>query len=951
MMTLWSTFVLATHRLWHQRLLNLCLLAGLVAAVALLSSIPLYAEAVHNHLLQGQLTEQGTALPPFAFVWRYIGAWHGDIGSTPYSLLDVYLSEQAPGVVGLPLQSQVRHVQTAKIRLFPVPDSQNFASREPLYWISVGFVTGLATHIQLLEGEFPTNSADEGVPVLISQTLANQLGLQVGEHYLLFSQPDGVPEDGGQIPLHISGVWRPLDPADPFWFYQPDAFDDVLLTSEAAFNQRVVSTLEAPISQAVWYQIYDGSLVRTDDVALLLSRAAMVEARVTALLEGTTLDTSPVPALQTYGRTARQLTMLLTIFAIPVVGLVFYFISLVAGIVVQRGQNEIAVLRSRGATREQILLIYLLEGLLVGFLGLAVGLALGQMLAGLMGRTRSFLVLALDTDFLPIVLSPAAWQFGLLGVLLSILTLLAPALLASRYTVVSYKWERARALLRPFWQRTFLDLFLLLPPLYGWYLLNQQGTITVPGSNDPLSNPLLFLAPALFCFALALLAARLFSWSTRSLAWLAAWQPAVTPLLILRQMARAASRYTGPLLLLSLTLSLAIFTASMALSLDEYLVDHIYFDTGADLRLAELGQDTETSSAGTVSDLSGQLTADQTGQEAGPRFLFLPVGEHLKVPGVVAAARVGDYSATSSIGGRQRSGRLLGIDRLDFPAVAFFRPDFAGGESLGSLMNRLGSASNHVLVSRSFLATNNLSIGEPLRLTVSTAGDFATLSLVVGGAFDLFPTHYPQDGPLFVGNLDYVHQGLGGTYPYDVWLATSAVPPGEEIVAGVRRLDITVVTVQDAHQRIREAQIRPERQGLFGLLSVGFLAAAVLTVLGFLLYAAISFQQRFVELGMLRAIGLSTGQMAAYLAGEQAVLIGAGMGSGTAVGVVAGRLFIPFLQVGDEQVPPFLVQIAWDQIFTIYALFGIMFLAAVAMLTLLLGRMRVFEAIKLGEAT
>jgi putative ABC transport system permease protein len=389
----------------------------------------------------------------------------------------------------------------------------------------------------------------------------------------------------------------------------------------------------------------------------------------------------------------------------------------------------------------------------------------------------------------------------------------------------------------------------------------------------------------------------------------------------------------------------------MALSLDEYLVDHIYFDTGADLRLAELGQDTETSSAGTVSDLSGQLTADQTGQEAGPRFLFLPVGEHLKVPGVVAAARVGDYSATSSIGGRQRSGRLLGIDRLDFPAVAFFRPDFAGGESLGSLMNRLGSASNYVLVSRSFLATNNLSIGEPLRLTVSTAGDFTTLSLVVAGAFDLFPTHYPQDGPLFVGNLDYVHQGLGGTYPYDVWLATSAVPPGEEIVAGVRRLDITVVTAQDAHQRIREAQIRPERQGLFGLLSVGFLAAAVLTVLGFLLYAAISFQQRFVELGMLRAIGLSTGQMAAYLAGEQAVLIGAGMGSGTAVGVVAGRLFIPFLQVGDEQVPPFLVQIAWDQIFTIYALFGVMFLAAVAMLTLLLGRMRVFEAIKLGEAT
>ena len=75
------------------------------------------------------------------------------------------------------------------------------------------------------------------------------------------------------------------------------------------------------------------------------------EARATALLDGTTLDTSPVGALENYGDAARLLTTLLTAFAIPIVGLVLYFISLIAGMVVQRGQNEIAVLRSRGATR------------------------------------------------------------------------------------------------------------------------------------------------------------------------------------------------------------------------------------------------------------------------------------------------------------------------------------------------------------------------------------------------------------------------------------------------------------------------------------------------------------------------------------------------------------------------------------------------------------------------
>ena len=54
-----SLVPLAARRLWSQRLLMLCLLLGLVAAVGLLSSIPLYADAAHNRLLQGELGSGG----------------------------------------------------------------------------------------------------------------------------------------------------------------------------------------------------------------------------------------------------------------------------------------------------------------------------------------------------------------------------------------------------------------------------------------------------------------------------------------------------------------------------------------------------------------------------------------------------------------------------------------------------------------------------------------------------------------------------------------------------------------------------------------------------------------------------------------------------------------------------------------------------------------------------
>jgi len=90
----------------------------------------------------------------------------------------------------------------------------------------------------------------------------------------------------------------------------------------------------------------------------------------------------------------------------------------------------------------------------------------------------------------------------------------------------------------------------------------------------------------------------------------------------------------------------------------------------------------------------------------------------------------------------------------------------------------------------------------------------------------------------------------------------------------------------------------PERQGLFGLLSVGFAAAAVLTVLGFLLYALFSFRRRVIEFGVLRAVGLSSGQMGLFLGWELAFLILMGGGLGTLLGSGVSNFFIPFLQVG-----------------------------------------------------
>ena len=68
----------------------------------------------------------------------------------------------------------------------------------------------------------------------------------------------------------------------------------------------------------------------------------------------------------------------------------------------------------------------------------------------------------------------------------------------------------------------------------------------------------------------------------------------------------------------------------------------------------------------------------------------------------------------------------------------------------------------------------------------------------------------------------------------------------------------------------------------------------------------------------------------------------------------ASLLFVPFLQIGastQSQYPPFQIEIAWLSIAQIYVLFALLFFAALSALSALLVRMKIFQAIKLGETT
>jgi putative ABC transport system permease protein len=269
-------------------------------------------------------------------------------------------------------------------------------------------------------------------------------------------------------------------------------------------------------------------------------------------------------------------------------------------------------------------------------------------------------------------------------------------------------------------------------------------------------------------------------------------------------------------------------------------------------------------------------------------------------------------------------------------------------------MNALGAVPNGVLVPEKFLMERGLKEGDNLQLSISSSTGNKNMDFQIVGSFQLFPTWYEEeDKQLFVGNLDYMFQQVGEEWPYNVWV--KAKPGVNYTTLGdleLPQLNFRIVNWDAANPRIVATQQRPEQQGVFGFLFIGFAAAAILTVVGFLLYALFSYQRRFIELGVLRAGGLSRGQMATYLAFELVFLLFFGAAVGTALGAWISVQFIPYLQVGTEvtaRVPPFQVIIAWPAIYQIYGLFTLLFGLTLVLLMVALQRMKIFQAIKMGE--
>jgi len=958
------------RKMWNTRWLTLSTAAGLIAAVAFTVSIPMYADGALKRVVADSLKEKSTGMPAGSLLIRYqAGGGTTAASQSGLSDVDAFIRGKVPERIGFPYDTFVSVRSIRGSETAPVDPTKVDASR--VRQMTIVTMSGLEEKVELTQGRMYGDTAtDDAIEAVMMEEALYRNDLHIGDelYYPIYGGLNLV------LKVKIVGAFTPLDETDPYWFQGFESIMNTLAISGEAFAGKLQAA-GVPVNNAYWYYAFDLREIKTSQLAPLRRTLDRLDIELYQLLKDTRVEISFADTLTEFRRQGLQLQTLLFTLAAPMIAMVFFFIAMNAKQSLEKQRSDIAVLRSRGAGTRQIIWIYVLEGFLLGALALVLGPLIGWFMAKSIGSANGFLTFV-DRKSIPVGFSTEAAIAGGAAVLLAILSSVIPAILYARASIVDYKRQQARSDRRPFWQRWFLDVALLGVAGYGWYLFNERQMLTFRTgmTTDQLNvNPFLFFVPAIAIFAIGLFCLRLFPLFLKLVGWIGRKMLPLPLYLTLTQLSRSSGAYYSLMILLILTLGLGVYNAAAARTIDLNSTERILYRYGSDVIIqtvwegrAEIhprqqggGSGGGGESGGGPGGGSGENPGGGPGGNPGGNpgggastparinYIEPPFEIFRTLDGVEAAARVLKTKGNIVVSGRSiGQGTLMGINNDQFAEVAWFREDLFPVHPFYYL-NYLGLYEHAAIIPKNVAERYQLKPGDLISVGLTDG----MLEFVIVGILPYWPSLYPDQSPFVIANLDYIYDQVP-LIPYEVWLKMEPEAKVAPIVTKLLENDIELASVTDVRSELITQSKHPTRGGVFGILSLGFLVSVIVSLAGYLLYWFFNLSGRIVQFGVLRAMGLSRRQLTGMLLLEQVFTGGLAIGLGFVIGKVASRLFLPFLQTAENvasAVPPFRVVFEQQDAIQLYVVVGFMLLTGAALLYLHIRRLRVHQAVKMGE--
>lgn len=912
----------------------LCLFIGFLLAAGMMSTVPIYMNASLQRILikDMQKYQEDTGLYPGEYSI-----------STSLQMKSTYderiatvntmniLAEQRTAAIDMPIINSKTIVQDDFVYIFGPSNVR----------IKMMGMSNIGDHVNIIEGRMfnPGRAADGSYEVICNAECLKTLGIICGQTYQVQNNFYSKTEP---LSVTVVGVFEQSSENDSYWSETMEEYINALMFDYDTYLNDYLTTGVTMLSEVKTRYSLDYQRMDLNALNSITEELAADFELYPAY--GFKFKMGIYDILTEYAIRAENLKSMLWILQIPTIVMLAFYLFMVSQLNVEQEKNEIAVLKSRGASSKQIFGIYAMEAGVLGLATLIFAPFIGLCLCSFLGVSNGFLEFVNRTG-LAAKLSVDAFIYAFIAIAVFFVTTMIPIIPASKLSIVKYKQSKAKVVKMALWEKICVDVLLLGGSLV-WYFITvskleqqfEEGTFVTDGGI----NPLYFIFSTMFIMGGGLLFIRLYPYLLKLIYHLGKPIWSVSQYVAITSVARSqGGRERFLMLFLCVTFGLGIFSANTARAINNSKSDRIYYSTGTDV----------------VLDVFWRLESveDETSYVE-PDFSI-----YEELDGVEWATKVLKTDVHTSLGDikSDADSTLMCIEPGKFSQAAWFRDDLLPVH-WWNYCSALVECKSGVLASRSW-EEKGVQLGDTI--TVKWSGN-DSIDLTVIAFVDYWPSLDPTEQTLLdkreelygtkdflVCNYNYIRK-LTEFEPYQVWLKLAEGAKSEQLYADIEAKNIKIQNITDSSQLLIEEKTDPELQGMNGALTLGFVVIMLMTVIGFLIYWIISIRSRTLQFGVLRAMGVTFKEIIATLGYEQLLVSVASIASGFVLGGIASDLFVPMFRTmydANNQVPPFIVKGDGGDYIKMYVLIAIMLLGGFAILGGIIRKININKALKLGE--
>lgn len=332
-----------------------------------------------------------------------------------------------------------------------------------------------------------------------------------------------------------------------------------------------------------------------------------------------------------------------------------------------------------------------------------------------------------------------------------------------------------------------------------------------------------------------------------------------------------------------------------------------------------------------------------------------------EISGVTAMTKVyRNNNTTMKKDGKTISGTIMGIETKNFGLVTDLEPGLLKYD-YRDYLNTLSTNTNAILLSSNYRDKLGYNVGDKVSYTVNDTFT-STFTATIYGFFDYWPSYSPttytvaedgssvaEDNYLMIAHLSTLQEKLS-VLPYEVWLNMDGDTSGFYTFYKENKLQLEKCV--DGVDRREAIASEPLFQGTNGILTMSFITILLICCIGYVIYWMLSIRSRELLFGIFRAMGMSRNEIIHMLVNEQMFTGAFGIIFGLLIGWLASKMFVPIIQIAysasDTVLPLELITKSSD-VARLIIIIAVMFIICLAILINQVFRMKISQALKLGE--